>query len=202
MNRKSASDRREEIVAATVQVLLEKGLLAATTRDVTDRLGVGAGLLNHYFAWAELRALAFARVAEADLERALTSREMVPAPALLDEMVASCYESEQDAVWRVWIEATDLAVDDVALGKQLSVCGKLWQRALASLLKRGTAERSWRCSDPDGSAWRILAMITGLVSLTLQPHAPLSRSEATRHLRKAVDHETVSRTARQKSRRK
>jgi len=192
--RKSALDRREDIVAATVQVLLEKGVLAATTRDVTSRLGVGAGLLNHYFAWTELRALAFARVAAADLVGSLTSRETTPAALLMEELVASCYLAEQDPVWRVWMEATDLAVEDMALGKQVWACGMEWRRALADLLRRGNAESAWNCDDPAGAAWRILAMITGIVSLTLAPNAPLSRAEATQHLRKAVEHETPRKT--------
>jgi AcrR family transcriptional regulator len=202
VTRKSAADRREEILAAAAQVLLKKGILAATTRDVTDQLGVGAGLLNHYFTWAELRAMAFACVARADLERSLTSREGEPAKTVLQHLLASCYASEQASIWRVWIEATDLAVDDAALGEQVSVCAKQWQRALSDLLKRGVVEGAWRCKDPDGSAWRILAMITGLVSLTLAPHAPLSRAEATRHLHQAVEHETISRSSAQKAQRK
>jgi AcrR family transcriptional regulator len=48
-------DRRTQILHATVDLLLENGLAATKTRAVTERSGVGTGLLNHYFRWNDLR---------------------------------------------------------------------------------------------------------------------------------------------------
>ena len=60
-----ATDRQSRLVEATIELLLEGGLRAVTTRAVTQRAGVGTGLLNHYFRWPELRALAWAQIFEA-----------------------------------------------------------------------------------------------------------------------------------------
>ena len=57
--------RRKQLVEATIALVLEAGLRATKTRDVTERAGVGTGLLNHYFRWPELRALAWRKLFEA-----------------------------------------------------------------------------------------------------------------------------------------
>ena len=57
MSRLSGQERRSQIVEGAYAVILEKGLAGTATRDVTRHLGVGSGLLHHYFTtWAELRA--------------------------------------------------------------------------------------------------------------------------------------------------
>ncbi|XOT96462.1 helix-turn-helix domain-containing protein, partial [Alcaligenes pakistanensis] len=57
-------DSATRIRQAAVEILLEVGVRAATTRMVTERAGVGRGLLNHYFRWSELRAQAWGEIFE------------------------------------------------------------------------------------------------------------------------------------------
>jgi AcrR family transcriptional regulator len=187
--RKTGPERREDIIGATTDVLLVKGLVAATTRDVTARLGVGVGLLSHYFTWAELRALAFERIVRTDLQLSLDSRSTESARYVVDDIVAGAFGEDADPVWRVWIEASDLAGTDPLLAECVARCTDLWRQGLARLLRRGSAEGDWLCVDPDGASWRLLALFDGLVGFVMIPNGKLTRAMATEHLAVAISHE-------------
>mgnify|MGYP003394188860 CR=1 FL=1 len=189
MRRMPASQRRESIIAAAQRVVLANGLVAATTRDVTDELGVGVGLLSHYFSWNELRSLAFERTARADLEAAILKRSEEKASVVLRDLAASAFEPSADPLWRIWIEATELAASDALLSEAVQLCTDLWWGGLAELIVRGDAEGEWSCRDPKGASWRLVALLQGLAGLALLPGARLSREEATMHLQTAIGHE-------------
>jgi AcrR family transcriptional regulator len=184
-----ASRRRETIIAAAERVVLAKGLVAATTRDVTDELGVGVGLLSHYFGWAELRSLAFERIARTDLERSIRSRSDEQPSVVLRDLTAGAFDRSLDPIWRLWIEAAEMGPSDPALSKAVGLCTDLWWDGLAELLARGHARGAWSCNDPKGASWRIIALLHGLAGLTLARGARLSRAEATKHLKKAIGYE-------------
>jgi AcrR family transcriptional regulator len=184
--RKAGGQRRDDIIKAAVAVLHEKGLAAATTRDVTSKLGVGVGLLSHYFAWGELRALAFERIVRADLLLSLGARTHEPAQRVVDDLVTGSFAEEADRIWRVWIEASDLATSDAVLAECVGRCTDLWREGLAGLLRRGNREGAWQCLDPDGAGWRLLALFDGLVGIVMTPHSKLGRSDASRHLSVAI----------------
>ena len=192
MARLKAADRREDIIQAARRVLLAGGLAAATTRDVTTELGVGVGLLSHYFTWSTLRAEAFERVVRADLDASITARRDVPAQRVLADLVRVAFDQQFDPVWRVWIEAADLASSDEELATRVRACVARWQDGLASVLARGVEEKAWACADPAGAAWRLLALLDGLVGMTLPPSALLTRAAAMRHLRTALEHECLA----------
>lgn len=189
MIRKTGTERREQIVEATIGVLLAKGLAAATTRDVTGTLGVGAGLLSHYFTWAELRALAFERIVRADLQRTIDVRAEEPSAQVLKNLIGGAFLEASDPVWQVWIEASDLATVDRMLADAVARCIDLWRDGLIALLERGNATGTWLCADPEGASWRLLALFDGLVGLVMAPHGRLSRGAATAHLAVAVGYE-------------
>jgi AcrR family transcriptional regulator len=189
MVRKAAQQRREEIIAAAVRVMLEKGLAAATTRDVTRDIDVGVGLLSHYFSWNELRAVAFERIVSEDLKRTLSSRVDENADVVITDLVSGCFHSGLDPVWRVWIEAMDLSLAEPMLAEQVRASTLQWRAELEKLLARGTEQGCFSCVDPSGSSWRLMAILNGLVGMTLLPHADLSRDAATEHLGIAVSQE-------------
>ena len=187
--RKTGLERREDIISATADILLAKGLAAATTRDVTGRLGVGAGLLSHYFTWAELRALAFERIVRTDLQLSLDAQSTESAQRVRDDLISGAFGENADPVWRVWIEASDLASSDAILAESVARCTDLWRQGLARLLERGSNEGDWLCDDPDGASWRLLALFDGLVGFVMIPNSKLTRGSATKHLAVAMAHE-------------
>jgi AcrR family transcriptional regulator len=178
--RRSGAERREEIVNATATLMREQGLAALTTRDVTGRLGVGAGLLNHYFTWSELRALAFERVIRADLDAPAPAGE-TPAAALAS-LLDGAFLPDADPGWRVWMEAIEAARGDPALDAAVARCEAMLLDRIARILEAGHASGAWRCADPRAAAWRILALHDGLVGFLLATPPRMTRAEAARHL--------------------
>jgi AcrR family transcriptional regulator len=196
MARMPASERRELIIAAAARVLMAKGLLAATTRDVTGELGVAAGLLTHYFTWTELRSVAFERIVRADLQNSLGRHHDEPASTVMTNLIADAFAETADPIWRLWLEATEIAPSDAWLTAALGTATELWRVALADLIKRGCSERAWSCDDPGDASWRLLAVMYGLAGLSLAPDAKLPRADATRHFGIAVGHECRTRNRR------
>lgn len=189
MPRLKGADRRTSILEAAEKVIFQKGLAAATTRDVTSEAGVAAGLMAHYFSWSTLRAAAFSRLILSDLERSVTDR-LVDAPdAVVADLVDGAFSEDADALWRLWLEAAELGTSDAALAGAAAEATDRWHAALSGLLERGRTAGCWRCPSPDEAAWRIIAILLGLAGLCLIPGGPLSREAATHHLRVAVRHE-------------
>src|SRR5690242_11810698 len=68
------SRRREAIIAATLRVMVVKGLASTTVRDVAQQMGTSSGLIHHYFAsMDDLLAAAFEVAAGEDLENLRTA---------------------------------------------------------------------------------------------------------------------------------
>lgn len=181
--RKPAEDRREEILEAACAVILEKGLEAWTTRDVSARLGLSVGILFHYFPSARaLRAAAVARIAERDLASAFAIEEGLGAAETLRRFLADVLTDATDDTWRIWFDAWTVARHDEAVAEACRAQMLAWQARLAALIARGVAEGEMRCADPDGAARRLLALIDGLAGQMLPPFSRVTPAEATADL--------------------
>ncbi len=172
---KRVSDGAALIQQAAAEVLREVGLHAATTRAVTDRAGVGRGLLNHYFRWPELRALAWEAIF-AEVEE-----PAAPPDQALETWLTTAFAPEARAYWRLWLEATDLAASDPAMAAALTrVQGRMLARLTADL-----AAMHGRCPDPKATALRLTALQDGLAGLLLAGTTDLTPEAAEAHLRRA-----------------
>jgi len=181
--RKPAEDRREEILEAACAAILQNGLEAWTTRDVTARLGLSVGILFHYFASARaLRAAAVARIAERDLASAFAMEEGLTAAETLSRFLADVLTDATDDTWRTWFDAWTVARDDPAIAEACTAQMLAWQARLAALIERGVAEGGMTCADPAGAARRLLALIDGLAGQMLPPFSRVTPEEATADL--------------------
>lgn len=167
---------------ATIEVLLEVGLRAATTRMVTDRAGVGRGLLNHYFRWPELRAEAWGEIFDAVLDDQLSPHD--PPDRVIEHYLVTAFVEEAHAYWLLWLEAVNLAKTDSALA---SVLGRVHREMLARLagcLATGEVQRLWTLPDAGATALRLSALYDGLAGLLLADTTALTPAEAEQHLRR------------------
>lgn len=176
-----ASDRRTQILYATVDLLLENGLAATRTRAVTERSGVGTGLLNHYFRWNDLRAAAwkliFDEVAKDSFPPGL------PPDHAIDRYFAGAFVPAAERFWRLWLEATELAKQDEAIARVLAEAQARMDGALCSTLSAGNAAGLWTLADPQATAIRLGALYDGLAGLLLSGSGRVTRSAAEQHLR-------------------
>lgn len=181
---KAAEDRREALVGATAALLIERGLAATRTRDVTARAGVGVGLLNHYFAWTELRALALGRVLLQTVAQVLPDApgdvDGGDPGARLEVFLRASFAEATDPFWRLWIEAVDAAMTDPTVAAATETAALALHAGLAACLAEGAAAGLWSCADPEGAALRILAAQDGLSGFVLcgVPRIPRDMAEA------------------------
>lgn len=183
MNRRDKGGR-ERILQAAVTLLLEMGLLAVQTRAVTERAGVGTGLLNHHFRWPELRAKAWEAIFEgvvADLWRADEAPQ-----AALDRFIVESFDNSARPYWTLWIQAEALSATDKAMAAALSRTRAALRHRFTTLLEAGNAAGCWSLPRPNATAIRLEALRDGLIGMLLNGDTDIDATQATQHLRHAI----------------
>lgn len=165
-DRRSVTERREQLVDATIEVLAEEGLARATTRRITDQAGLALGAFHYAFRSKD-------ELLEAVIERVSSEVEDV-----LSDTVDSDVQDVKEAVGRVvagfWEFITEspqlqLAVYELTLHavrepalRELAV--KQYDRytaAVAAAIDRSTDAPSGQ--QLDDLARSVMATIDGLV---------------------------------------
>ncbi|MFC5911891.1 TetR/AcrR family transcriptional regulator [Streptomyces pulveraceus] len=165
--RKSAAERRGEIVAAAARVGLQEGLECVTRQRIADGLGVRPGLIHHYFPVVEeLVAEAFTSATTAELDGLLPSTaspERVGGDALrtLQRFFTLISGAEFDDISKLWINARHLSRYRPALRDQVVSQELRWCHRIEQIITEGVREQSFRCDDPWAAAVRILAVVDG-----------------------------------------
>ena len=190
MRRLPADLRRAELLEGAIPVLLEKGFAGATTRDLAAALGIGRGLIHHYFpSFEALQREAFERLALGEIESAQAALVgLDPATALarlLDWMVPD----PGDRHWRLWNDVWDEAQRDLELAALLVALIERWRALIAQAIRAGAEAGLFACPDADAAAWRLLGLAEGLGGHLLLPRAPLTRGEVVEHVRAAAARE-------------
>jgi AcrR family transcriptional regulator len=164
MARMTPVQRREEIINATVSVMLRKGMAATTARDVADRMGTSSGLIHHYFSsMDDLLAAAFDRAAGQDLE--VTRNAMAGSGSPLERLAtffATYTRAEQTWAFQLWLDAWAEASRRPTVRATSQRLNVAWQRLLADTINDGVASGQMTCTDAEGAAWRILSLLDGL----------------------------------------
>jgi DNA-binding transcriptional regulator YbjK len=162
--RKTPDGRREEIAAAARAIALRDGLGAVTQRAVATEAAMTPALVAHYVESMDvLVAETFAVIVAEELAELadLLEAEESPVRKLALLMEVSLEASRQD-VTSVWVHAWALGRRNDALASAVRRQMDDWQRTISDLIAEGTRAGAFRCEDPDGTAWHILAMIDGL----------------------------------------
>ncbi|MGW4435252.1 TetR/AcrR family transcriptional regulator [Streptomyces sp. NPDC004596] len=164
--RKSAAERRSEIVAAAAQVGLEEGLECVTRQRIADGLGVQSGLIHHYFPVVEeLVAEAFTSATTAELEGLLPEAAAEPEGggplSALQRFFTLTSGADFDNVSKLWLNARHLSRYRPVLHDQVVSQELRWCHRIEQVITRGVAEQAFRCADPWAAAVRILAVVDG-----------------------------------------
>ena len=166
MKRTTVEERRAEILAATCQVVIERGFGATRIADVASRLGVSTGLIHYHFdSKDQLFAEALEWAAKADLAR-LTD-EVARGTSALDRLdrVFSLYspaDAAAEAVWVLWIDGWGEAMRTPALKKISQKLDVQWKELLEGILVDGVEAGEFACIDTNAAAWRLAALLDGL----------------------------------------
>lgn len=166
MKRLSGEQRRAQIVEGAYQVILEKGLAATATRDVTRQLGVGSGLLYHYFkTWAELRAEVVRTFISAEIAALEADLAEVPPEGLLAHLVDWMVSDPDYRFWGLWLDAIEEARRDADLLSIVEEGYRWWHATIEDVIESAVDAGFGDCQRPSDAAWRISALIDGLMGM-------------------------------------
>jgi AcrR family transcriptional regulator len=179
--------RRNEILEATCQVVIDRGFAATRVSDVANRLGVSTGLIHYHFDSKELLlAEALRYAAEQDIARLEQELEQAPtALAKLDAMFAFDLPEAGEPSWTLWIDGWGEAIRNPAMRRISHDLDLAWKDRLRAIILAGVAKGEFTCPDAEGAAWRLSSLLDGLgVQFTV--HDAVTRTQLLRHMRAAA----------------
>lgn len=164
-DKKDPADRREEILVATLDLIIASGVERLRATDVAERLGVSSGLIFYHFDTIEnLIVRAFEFAAERDLARldAVLATADGTIESRLRTVLREYGPTGKASGWRLWIESWSASLHEPALRKVVAGLDARWREVVTELIAEGVAARVFTSPDPRGSAWRLTALIDGL----------------------------------------
>lgn len=169
----SRTDRKDQIIAAALELFLSKGFAAVSTRDLADHAGLSRSHIYHYFSdWNELRREAFVRFATEQLDAVGAPLVGLPPLEALHGFLRDCLPVSAEDNWALWLDAWDEAMHDTALAEAYQKVDEQWQAMLASIIEAGVQAQVFQCASPARAARQIFAQIMGYADgLLLRPSA-------------------------------
>lgn len=181
--------RRAEILDATYQVVLDRGLANTRIADVAAETNVSGGLVHYHFATKDVLLTEMMRTAaEQDIDRvrAIASGKGSALVRLDRVMKEYIPESDTDQSWLLWIDAWGAALRDDSLRSISEELDDAWTDVLAEVLRDGAASGEWECPDPDAASLRLSSLLDGLgLRATLQRRG-MTRARMLEHARRAA----------------
>jgi AcrR family transcriptional regulator len=185
--RRKVDVRREEILAAAVEEVQSRGFAATRVSDVAKALGVSPALVFYHFETKDkLLAAALQQAVERDLARldATVARGRTPVDQVRG--ILRLYAPQGDAPgWTLWVDAWAEALRSKEMQDVARGLDHRWKETLAVAIRSGNADGTFRCADPDATAWRLTALLDGLAVQVTVTHN-LTRAQLSRWVREAA----------------
>ncbi len=157
--------RKEALVRAAIEVMVEQGLTASRIADIAARAGISPGHVLYYFESKDDLFLQALATVERDLRDDVLARA-APLPTgaerfrlLLD---AAAPTGPGDVRLLLWLEAWELAPRDEHVARQVRQMEDDWLELLTGVLRHGLDRGEFATADVDGFALRFSALMDGL----------------------------------------
>jgi AcrR family transcriptional regulator len=190
MSRLSWPERRSQIVEGACAIILEKGLAGTATRDVTRHLGVGSGLLHHYFkTWGELRAEVVKTFIHQEITALRQTLSDCPTDRAFERFIDWMTADPDLRFWRLWLDAIEEARRDPDLAAIVQDGHVQWHAAIVEMLDRSIGAKAVGSVNSQHAAWRISAIFDGLMGIMTIGHAPMTKELVTELVSEQIDME-------------
>lgn len=182
-------ERKTDILNAAVRLLSAEGFSAFTIRRVAAEAGIAVGLIHRHFSSVnELRAAAFAQIAQLSLTASLSDGEKEKPRMRLIKML--CNEEEAVVTMlQLWNEATLLSEHEPLLKKAFIQGMQDWRDETAAIIEEGQRSGIFRKVDGQEAALRLIGLSCGLSGMFWLGESRLTTDELTHHIGKAIDYE-------------
>ncbi|MFB7218503.1 TetR/AcrR family transcriptional regulator [Streptomyces sp. NPDC056227] len=163
--RRSTAPPREEVLAAAMATIAERGLDGLTMAGLGRDVSMSSGHLLYYFRTKDELLLQTLEWSEGRLgaeRRELLARQ-TPVRERLDAYVDLYIpDGHRDPHWTLWLEVWNRSqnADADARARQVAIEGA-WHRDLVALLAEGVSRGEFRTVDADRFATRLRALLDG-----------------------------------------
>jgi AcrR family transcriptional regulator len=182
-------ERRQQIIDATREITLERGLHDLRISDVAEALDVSTGLIHYHFDTRdELIEAMLRETAVADID---TFKETLTSSTTPEDRLARLIDyylpsSHRDPAWMLWIDVWGDALRDRNIERISKRIDMAWMDVLEDVIAEGAEAGSFRCDDPSDAAWRIGGLLDGLALQLVLHQGVLSRARVLRLVRHAA----------------
>jgi AcrR family transcriptional regulator len=172
MGSKDPEERRRRILAATIQVVRERGFAGTRVLDISAAAGTSPGLVLYHFgslAGALAEALTFAEdTFYADLDRHLgAAAGPVQRLRLMAELGANSSPAVGD--WTLWLELWVRALRDETARSARLTLDRRWRAALREVIDDGIRSGDFAPADATATTLRLASLMDGLaIQLALE----------------------------------
>ncbi len=167
---KISRKRRQQILEAAVEVIVERGVCNARIADVAERGGTSAPLVLYYFESKDRllnEALAFAEdrfylASFSELTDLETASERL---VRLIELTCG-HESTEDLLREdlaLWTELWSRALRDRAAARKRAALDRRWRRTIADIVREGQRAGEFADVDADKFALLLAALLDGIL---------------------------------------
>lgn len=188
-----ADRRRAELLEATRQVVVERGMASTRVTDIASATKVSGGLIHYHFATKDDLMAEMLRVSSMEEQQQLARMVNEPGSALarLDKVLRHYLPlvPGDDQSWVLWLEAFAAGLRSPVLREILAELEAAWIRSLERVIRDGVEAGEFVCADPAGAAERLDSLLDGLlIRATVHPDA-IPRQRLIEHARIAAAHE-------------
>ena len=165
---RDAGERREQMLRAAIEVILERGYAETRIADVAERIGISPALVIYYFKTKDQLLTESIRYLDnlwyADGQRRMS--ELPTAVARIEEIVAmSCLpeaDTEPRSSWTLWLDFWTLAARNPEVAGLRQRDDERWRDMISSLVREGQLAGEFRAVDSDDFGVLLCSLLDGL----------------------------------------
>ncbi|WP_172832258.1 TetR/AcrR family transcriptional regulator [Nakamurella panacisegetis] len=183
--------RRQLIVEAARVLIADRGLFAASMRDIAQGAGVSLGTVTYHFTGiAEL----LAEVLHAEMDdfyRPISARAALEpdGAAALGTIIDGFFADGARTVehWRLWLDFWTLSAHDQFHADWQVKVYVQWRADIVAILERGRTDGTFEFDDIDVAAMEFMAVFDGWAAQAFLPGGPIGPQRARALLHDYVD---------------
>jgi AcrR family transcriptional regulator len=160
--------RRDQILAAALDVINERGFPETRVADVAERADVSAGLIIYYFKTKDHLLAEAMRSAEDRwyAEGARRTGKLSSAVKRLEEVIAMTFvpdaDSDSGESWSMWLDLWSAAVRQPEVRRVREEFDEHWRETIRTIVREGQASGEFNDLDADDFAVGFSALLDGL----------------------------------------